>query len=176
MIDPAMGWIEIHAVPSAQADLIANHVELAWLLTSYALPSRVIVDRGNEFLAKFREMITNDHGIMVKPITSMNPHADTILERVHQTIGNILHTFKVQNMALDDENPWDVIMASTMFALRATIHPTTQYIPAQLIFRRNSIINKRHKVDWEIIRKQKQDLITKGNGCENLNQINHTYK
>ena len=45
MIDPSTGWIEIRAVSSAQADLVANQVELAWL-THYPLPTKVIVDRG----------------------------------------------------------------------------------------------------------------------------------
>ena len=39
-------------------------------------------------------------------------------------------------MLLNDENPWDGILASTMFALRATIHTMTQYTPAQLVFGR----------------------------------------
>ena len=99
------------------------------------------MDRGNEFLAEVREMISNDYGITVKPITSRNSQANAILERVHQTIGNILCSFKVQNMELDDENPWDGILASTMFALRATVHTTTQYTSAQLICGRDTIIN-----------------------------------
>ena len=140
MIDPATGWIEIRTVPSARADLVANQVELAWL-TRYPIPNKVIMDRGNEFLAEFREMMINDYGITVKPITSKNLQANVILEQVHQTIGNILRTFKVQNMVLDDENPWDGVLASTMFALRAKVHTTTQYAPAQLIFGRDSIIN-----------------------------------
>ena len=82
----------------------------------------VIVDRGNGFLAELREMIINDYGIIVNPITSRNPQANVILERVHQTIGNILHTFKVQNMVLDDKNARDNILASTMFNLRAAVH------------------------------------------------------
>ena len=82
MIDPATGWIEIRTVPSARADLVANQVELAWL-TRYPIPNKVIMDRGNEFLAEFREMIINDYGITVKPITSRNPQANAILERVH---------------------------------------------------------------------------------------------
>ena len=65
MIDPATGWIEIHTVLSARADLVAYQVELDWL-THYSLPSKVIVDSGNEFLAEFREMIINDYGITVK--------------------------------------------------------------------------------------------------------------
>ena len=88
MIDPASGWIEICMVPSACADLVSNIVELAWL-TRYPLPSKVIVDHGNEFLVEFETMIQADDGITVKPITSRNPQANSILERVHQTIGNI---------------------------------------------------------------------------------------
>ena len=137
MINPATS---LSTVPSARADILANQVELAWL-TCYPLPN---VDRGNEFLAEFREMIINDYGITVKPITSRKPQANAILERAHQTIGNILRTFKVQNILLDNKNPWDGILASIIFAVRATVHTTTQYTPAQLIFGRNSIINWRH--------------------------------
>ena len=56
-------------------------------------------------------------------------------------------------MVLDDKNPWVGILASTMFALRATVYTTTKYTPAQLIFGRDSIINGRHDVDWETTRK-----------------------
>ena len=59
MYEPTTGWIEIYTVPGTQEDLGANLVELSWI-TRYPLPSKVIVDRGNEFLVKFRNMITND--------------------------------------------------------------------------------------------------------------------
>ena len=124
MIDSATGWTENCTVSSTAADLVSNIVELVWL-TRYPLPSKVIVDCGNEFLAEFKTMIQANYGITVKPITSRNPQANSILERVHQTIGNIIRTFKVQDMVLDDDNPWDGILASTMFALRATVHITT---------------------------------------------------
>ena len=41
MIDSATGWIEICTIPSAQADRVANQVELAWL-TLYPLPNKWI--------------------------------------------------------------------------------------------------------------------------------------
>ena len=91
-------------------------------------------------------------------------------------IGNILHNLKVKNIVLDDENPWNGILASTMAALRATAHTTTQYTPVQLVFVQDSIINQCHSVDWEMIRKRKQDLINKGNERENRNQIKHKHK
>ena len=63
-----------------------------------------------------------------------------------------------------------------MFALRATVQISTQYTPAQLVFGHSSIMNWRYDLDNEIIRKQKQDLINKGNKHENCYQINHMYK
>ena len=165
MIDPATDWIEIFTVPSARADPVA---ELSWL-TRYPLPSKVVVDRGNELLAEFSKMIKNDYSIKVIPITSSNPQANAILERVHQTIGNLLCTFKVKNMVLDEESPRDSILTSAMFVLRATVQTTMQHVPVQLVCDCNSILNQRHDIDWEIIRKQKQNLINKGNKCENCN-------
>ena len=59
MIDPATGWVRIHTIQSARADLAANQEELA-CLTRYPLPDNIIVDRGKEFPAEFGKMITND--------------------------------------------------------------------------------------------------------------------
>ena len=45
-----------------------------------------------------------------------------------------------------------------------------------LIFGRDSIINRSHRVDWDTIRTPKQDLINNGNKCENHNQRNQIFK
>ena len=62
---------------------------------------------------------------------------------------------------LDDENLCDGILASTIFALHSTVHTKTQHTPAQLVFGQNSRLNTRHKTNWQIIKKRKQDLINK---------------
>ena len=121
-------------------------------------------------------MMQDDYGIEVSSITTRNPQANAILERVHQTIGNIIRTFNVRKMTLDDQNPWDGILASTMFALRATVHTTTQYTPTQLAFGRDSILNVRHEANWNIIKQRKQALINRGNARENRTRIPHEYK
>ena len=90
-------------------------------------------------------MIQANLGIKVRLITSRNSQANFILERIHQAIGNIICTFKVQCMVLDDEKPRDGILTSTMFALRVTVHSTTQHTPAKLVFTRVSILNTYHK-------------------------------
>ena len=50
-------------------------------------------------------------------------------------------------MVLDDEKNWEGVLASTMFAVRATAHNTTQHTPAQLVFGRDSILNTRHEAN-----------------------------
>ena len=46
------------------------------------------MDRGSEFKAEFYSMITTDYNIKPKAITTRNPQANAIIERVHQTINN----------------------------------------------------------------------------------------
>ena len=65
MIDLATGWVEIHSVPSAQADLVFNKVELLWV-TRYPLPSKVIRDQQNKFLAELKAMNKAKCGIKIK--------------------------------------------------------------------------------------------------------------
>ena len=83
MIGPTTSWIEIRSVPEARADLVANHVELAWL-TRYSLSNEVLVDRGKELLAEFKTMMVNDYGTPFYSISVRNPQANAIMERVHQ--------------------------------------------------------------------------------------------
>ena len=79
-------------------------------------------------------------------------------------------------MVLEDENPWDGILAATMFALRATLHTTSQYTSAQLAFGRESILNVRHEANQKLIKERKQKPINRGNEFENKKRLNHEYK
>ena len=79
-------------------------------------------DRGTKFMSEFSKMCQNDFGIKRKPITTSNPQYDVIIKRIHQTIGNIIHTFDVSEIVNND--PWSGILAATMFAVRATYQTT----------------------------------------------------
>ena len=131
MIDPVTGWFEMTEIANKTAAEVADIAEKTWF-TRYPLPQRITLDRGTEFLAEFAQMVRNDYGLKIKPITTRNPQANAIIERVHQTIGNIFRTFDVQSMA--SNGPWGGILAATMFAVRATFHTTLQASPMQLVF------------------------------------------
>ena len=51
----------------------------------------------NDIFCPNADIFTKNLIIKDKPMTSRNLQANTILERLHQTISNILHIFKVQN-------------------------------------------------------------------------------
>ena len=173
MIDPATGWIEIREIPNKKADTIANIVEQAWF-TRHPWPTQVNLDRGSEFMAEFSKMVKQDHGVKKKTITTRNPQANSIIERVHQTIANIIRT--VPKDDLNETDPWSGMLAATMFALRATHHTTLQASPMQLVFGRDAIFNVQFTANWQAIEERKQNLIKQNNQRENSKRIPHTCK
>ena len=178
MIDPVTGWFEIAEIKDKFAYTIANVVETTWL-TCYPWPTQIIFDRGTEFQAEFAEMITKDYGLKKKPISTRNPQANAILERIHATIGNMIRTYKT----FDDESfdpslsePFKGILAAVMFGVRSTIHTTLQATPAQLVFGRDAILNIKFNADWNLIKQSKQTLINKNNQRENKSRKDYKYQ
>ena len=113
-------------------------------LSWYLLPSKVIVEWENQLMMEFKITIQANYSIEAKSITSRNSRANTMLKNFQQAIGNIICTFKVQGMVLDDMNPWGGILAFTIFTLRLTVHTMTQHISAHLVFEQDLILNTRH--------------------------------
>ena len=174
-IDPATSWFEIHQINDKRSDTVANVAEQEWFCR-YPWPTQITYDRGSEFLGKeFQEMVKKTYGVTGKPITVRNPQANAIVERVHQTIGNIIRTFELEDNYIDEDDPWKGILCATAFAIRATLHTTLQKTPAQLVFGRDMILNINHVANWEHIRQRKQNLINKNNQRENSKRLPYTY-
>ena len=128
LIDPATGWFEMREMKTKSADSVANVLEQAWL-TRYPWPTRMIFDRGSEFKAELCQMMKNDNGVKVKPITTRNPQANAVVEIVHQTIGHMIRTFELyDNDGIDDDDPWSGILAAVMAAVHSTYSTTTHWL------------------------------------------------
>ena len=141
MIDPATGWFEIHQYDDKRSITVANIVEQEWF-NRYPWPTQVTFDRGSEFIGQdFKGMIQDDYGVKAKPITVRNPQANSVVERIHQVIANMIRTFELEDNYLDEDDPWKGILSATAFAVRSTIHTTTQKTPGQLVFGRDIIFN-----------------------------------
>ena len=146
-------------------------------LTRYPWPDKIIYDRGTEFKAEFAKMLQEDYLVIPRPISTRNPQANSIVERVHQTIGNMLRTFSIQsNTGLDEKDPWSGILAAVAFAVRATVHTTTQASPSQLVFGRDAMYPINHQAKWTYIKDRKQKLILTNNIRENKNRMEYEYQ
>ena len=94
----------------------------------------VICDRGRELMAEVHDILTMDSGIQANRITTRNPQPKSIVERVHQTIGNMMRTWFVDDLEFDETNPFAGLLSAVAFATRATFHTTLNATPSQFVF------------------------------------------
>ena len=174
MIDPVTGWFEIAEIPSKRADDVANVLEMTWF-TRYPWPVTVILDRGKEFRAEVENCLKNDYGIRRNFITTRNPQANSMVERAHQTIHNLIASQGIRTREDLPDESWKGILSAVGFAMRATIHTTTRATPTQLVFNRDAIHNVRFEADWQYIKERRQKLIRQNNERENARRTPHTY-
>ena len=176
MIDPATSWFEMKQIPNKQAATVAQAVEQTWLCR-YPWPKKITYDKGSEFMAEFATMIVEEYGIKKRGILPRNPQANSILERIHQVIGNMIKTFKIYDREdLEEQDPWSRILSTIMFGVRATYHTTLDATPTQLVFGRDTILPIQHQPDWDLIQNNKKKKIDLNNMRENKSRIPHEYK
>ena len=66
---------------------------------------------------------------------------NSILEIIHQVNENLVRTFDLQNIYLDKDGQWSVILDAMYLAVRSTYHITLQSTPCQLVIGRNMLLN-----------------------------------
>ena len=78
-------------------------------------------DRGNEFPghAFKNDLIKNEFGIKAKFATTENSQANSVLEQIHQFIANLVRTYDLKNIYLDEDDPWSGILVATYFWYKA---------------------------------------------------------
>ena len=176
MINPATSCFEMVKIHTKTPMEIANFVEMTWL-NRYPRLRILTVDGGTEFKGGFKKIMKDEFNLEVKTISVRNPQANAIIERIHQTIGNMIKTFQVNAKDdIDEEDPWSGILSAVMFALRSTYHTTLEAIPMQLVFGRDEILPIFHQADWKYIKAKKQRLINMNNKRENAKRITHEYQ
>ena len=151
-IDPTTGWFEITEIKNKNTVNKAEQVDLVWL-TRYPRPRKIITDNGAEFKKDFRT-ISTDYGVQLKNTTVKNPQANGVLERVHQTICNMLRAKNLAKLEMPEDDPWTAILASVAYAVRSTYHTTLEATPAQLIFGRDMIYPVEYVAEWDVLRQK----------------------
>jgi hypothetical protein len=143
-------------------------------LCLYPRPIQVTFDNGSEFKSVFKEMCEN-LGIKCRPTTSYNPQGNSVAERIHQVMGNVLRAFELEERELDPDDPWNEFLQACVFGIRSTFHTTLQASLGQLVFGRYMIHDIRFQANWDRIKNNKQKITANSNKRENLNIIKHNY-
>ena len=97
-----LGWIEIIQCNSKTSFHVAKKVASHWIYC-YPRPTCVIYYNGGGFTeCGFQELLIC-YAITPVPTTIKNPQANDFVERVHVTMGDILHN---KAFILDTKNTW----------------------------------------------------------------------
>ncbi|GAX23113.1 hypothetical protein FisN_UnNu094 [Fistulifera solaris] len=174
MIDPATSWFEVVQISDKSSETVALAVDRQWFCR-YPRPHYITYDQGGEFTGnEFQELLTS-YGVKGKPASARNPQSNSVVERVHLTLHNMLRTFNFQQQDMDPKDPWSGFLAATAYAIRSTFHTSNLATPAELIFGRDILFDRPFHPDFEKIRRHKQSIINTNNKRENAKRIKYTY-
>jgi len=96
VINHATGFFEIVEIGQKTANMIANWLELHWL-TQCPWPTEITVDKGKEFVREVSKTLNNKCGIERKIIASRNPQANSMIERCHKTLHNMICSAQIKD-------------------------------------------------------------------------------
>jgi cleavage and polyadenylation specificity factor subunit 1 len=173
MIDPATRWFEVVQIKNKSALSAMNAFDNNWLCR-YPRPFYIGFDNGGEFKNVFSELCSN-FGLTPKPSTEYNPQSNAMIERIHLTLGNMLRTFELESKDLDEENPFEEILAAVAWALRSTYHTVLDATPGQLVFGRDMLLPIQYKANWAAIALRRKEQIKRDNIRENKTRLPHQY-
>jgi hypothetical protein len=159
MIDPASSWFKIAELPvieqirrlmvNGKELLIADEIfdktseRIAKLVSKtclcrYPRCRHLIYNNGSEFKLHFK-YLCESYGITCRPTRVKNPRANGILEHVHQVLGQILCTAKLDMADSVTPNDVNVFLDNAAWAIRSTYHTVLKASPGAAIFRCNTL-------------------------------------
>ena len=128
-------------------------------------------------MGEVQRMMLRDYNITRKPITTRNPQANSIVERVHKTVHNYLSTLQMHTKEPDEH--YEKVagyLSAVSKAVNSTVHTTMNATPTQLVFRRDAFLPVAFTADWTYIAERKQRLIEQNNARENKKRRPHAYQ
>ena len=178
IIDPVTNLVEINPLITKTAKEVADAVETNWICR-YPRPLKCLSDQGPEFQEEFTRMLEKN-GIEHSTSTARNPQGNSIVERIHQAIGNVLRIIVATEDPKSVHQAKQVInktLALTMKACRCATNGTIGgYSAGALAFKRDMLLDIPLVADIITLRNKRQDLIDKRLLKANASRISHDYK
>ena len=135
-------------------------------------------DKGGEFIGHEFQWLLNMFSVKDIQSTAKNPQSNSICERMHQTVGNILRTVLYSNPPQNMTQARDIIdqaLATAMHAMRSTIATTLGSTPGALAFGRDMFLNIPLVADWQAIASRREQLVNDNLRRANLKRRQYDY-
>jgi hypothetical protein len=135
-------------------------------LSRYPRCCYIIYNNGSEFKLSF-EYLCETYGIKRKPTMVKNPQANAILECLHQVLGQMLRTSKLDMAKTITPDDVDVCLDNAAWTICSTYHTVLKASPGAAIFGRDMLFGIPFIADWNKIgdyRQRQTDLCT---ACKN---------
>lgn len=114
---------------------------MAWF-KRYPIPRKIICDNGKTFISKTFKELCGGYGIKISNITTYNPTSNSICERLHLTLGNVLRICCNHNL--------DYILAEAGDLLRSTYHTQLEETPMKLVLNREKFDLLKGNIDTNL--------------------------
>ena len=94
-------------------------------------------------------------------------------------MADMLRTMKF-TVSDESEGAWrmevDAALQAVAWAIRSTVSTNTKLTPANLLFKKDMILNEEVEINWKAIRQQREAKATVDNQRENAKRKEHEYK
>lgn len=177
IIDMVTNLVELVRLENKTSAHVALQFENTWL-SRYPKPLHCIHDQGGEFTGYAFQRLLQRMNIHSHPISVKNPQANSICERMHQTVGNSLRAMEAMNPPQGVESAIqmvDTALANCLFALRSSFHSGLGSSPGSLAFNRDMILDIPLVADWLLIQQKRQALIDQRLIEANRKRFSHDY-
>ena len=157
-IDRVTNLPELIRIDCKDSDHIAAKFEECWL-SRYPRPEMCCHDGGGEFKGHQFQNLLYSFGIADVCTTSRNPQGNSVCERMHQDVGNVLTCLIKSNpphTLADAKRLVDSALATTMHTLRSNVSRATGNSPGAFAFHRDMIMNVPYQADLRAIHARRQ--------------------
>jgi len=177
-IDPVTHLIECNRLTTQTSAEVARTLENNWL-ARYPRPARCIHDQGSEFMGPEFQNVLRQNGISSRPTTARNPQGNSIIERIHQSVGQVIRALvKIRDPqgAAEAYALVDEALATTMHATRcASSGALKGFSPGAVAFHRDMHLDIPLVADILTIQAHRQQLVDQRLLAANQRRIDHDF-
>lgn len=126
-------WVEAKAMREATGEKVADFLYKE-IICRHGCPKVILSDRGTHFNNKVVQNLCNRFQIHQQLSSPYHPQTNGLTERFNKTLCETLAK------TLENENQWDELIESALFAYRTIKHSTTKQTPFYMMYGREAFL------------------------------------